>query len=42
MCLTIPAWADGNVDKDANADKIKGFLQKAEAAATTNEDKARN
>ncbi|HNP23724.1 MAG TPA: hypothetical protein PKM63_18790 [Panacibacter sp.] len=40
MCLTIPAWADGNVDKDANADKIKGFCAKAEAAATTNEDKA--
>lgn len=40
MCLTIPAWTDANMDKDANADKIKGFCAKAEAVATTNEDKA--
>lgn len=40
MCLTIPAWTDANVDKDANSDKVKGLCAKAEAVAATDQDKA--
>ncbi|HSZ84628.1 MAG TPA: hypothetical protein VK787_01285 [Puia sp.] len=31
LALTIPAWADQKLDKDANAEKIKALCDKAEA-----------
>jgi hypothetical protein len=31
LSLTIPAWTDQKIDKDANAEKIKVFCDKAEA-----------
>ena len=40
LSLTIPAWADQGLDKDANSDKIKGFADKAEAMAPDNAAKA--
>lgn len=40
LALTIPAWMDANLDKDANSEKIKSFCDKAEAVAGDNSDKA--
>ncbi len=40
LSLTIPAWADPNVDKDANSEKIKSFCDKADALTGDNADKA--
>ena len=40
LSLTIPAWADQALDKDANSEKIKGFANKAEAVAPDNAAKA--
>jgi hypothetical protein len=40
IALLTPAWADVNVDKDANATKIKSMLDKADALAKDNTDKA--
>ncbi len=31
LALTIPAWTDQKLDKDANSEKIKAFCDKAEA-----------
>lgn len=36
LSLVLPAWSDANIDKDANAEKIKSFCDKAEATATDN------
>ncbi|MBS1729655.1 MAG: hypothetical protein JSS67_02640 [Bacteroidetes bacterium] len=40
LALTTPAWYDTQIDKDANAQKILAFCDKADALATANEDKA--
>ncbi len=40
LALTTPAWSDVNIDKDENAQKIIALCDKADALATTNEDKA--
>jgi hypothetical protein len=40
LALSTMGWLDQNVDKDANAEKIKSFCDKAEALATDNADKS--
>ena len=40
IALLSPAWADTRVDKDANAQKVKSVVDKAEALTKDNKDKA--
>jgi len=40
IALLTPAWADTRVDKDANAQKVKSVVDKAEALTKDNKDKA--
>jgi hypothetical protein len=40
LALSTMGWVDQNVDKDANAEKIKSFCDKAEALTTDNADKS--
>lgn len=40
LALTIPAWTDTKVDKDANSERIKALCDKAESLTTENADKA--
>lgn len=40
IALLTPAWTDTKVDKDANAQKIKALLDKAEPLTKDNKDKA--
>jgi hypothetical protein len=40
LALTIPAWTDAKVDKDANSERIKALCDKADALTTDNADKA--
>lgn len=40
IALLTPAWTDANVDKDANAQKIKSLLDKADPLTKDNKDKA--
>lgn len=40
LCLTFPGWNDANVDKDANAERIRELCAKAEAVSTDNTGKA--
>jgi hypothetical protein len=40
LALSSAAWRDNNLDKDANADKIKSYCDKAEANTTLPADKA--
>jgi len=37
LALSIPGWSDMNMDKDANAAKIKAFCDKAEALQKNSE-----
>ena len=40
LALSTMGWVDQNVDKDANAEKIKSFCDKADALTTDNADKS--
>jgi hypothetical protein len=40
LALSTMGWVDQNVDKDANAEKIKSYCDKAEALTTDNADKS--
>lgn len=40
IALLTPAWSDANVDKDANAARIKSLLDKADPLTKDNKDKA--
>jgi|SRR4030095_223165 hypothetical protein len=40
LALTTPGWTDKNVDKDANAERIKALCDKADALAKDNADKS--
>ena len=40
LALTTAGWADPNLDKDANAEKVKSLCDKAEALTTDDSDKA--
>jgi hypothetical protein len=40
IALLTPAWGDAKVDKDANAQKVKSVVDKADALAKDNKDKA--
>jgi hypothetical protein len=40
LALTTAGWSDANLDKDANADKVKSLCDKADALTTDNNDKA--
>jgi tetratricopeptide (TPR) repeat protein len=40
LALTTAGWQDANLDKDANAEKVKSLCDKAEALTTDNSDKA--
>ncbi|HEY6976627.1 MAG TPA: hypothetical protein VH396_10085, partial [Chitinophagaceae bacterium] len=40
LALTTAAWSDANLDKDANAEKVKSLCDKAEALTTDNNDKS--
>lgn len=40
LSLSIAGWADPNLDKDQNADKIKSLCEKAESLTTVPADKA--
>lgn len=40
LSLTTAGWTDANLDKDANAEKVKAICDKADAIATENSDKA--
>lgn len=40
LALTMAGWADEKVDKDANAERVKAFCDKADALAKDNADKA--
>lgn len=40
LALLTPAWTDTKVDKDANAEKVKAVVSKAEALAKDNKDKS--
>ncbi len=40
IALLSPAWTDTKVDKDANAQKVKSLLDKAEPLTKDNKDKA--
>ena len=40
IALLTPAWADTRVDKDANAQKVKSVVDKAEPLTKDNKDKA--
>jgi tetratricopeptide (TPR) repeat protein len=40
LALTTAGWADPNLDKDANAEKVKSLCDKAEALTTVDSDKA--
>src|ERR1700688_1255569 len=37
LALSIPAWADPNIDKDANSTRINSLCDKAEALDTNSE-----
>jgi hypothetical protein len=40
LALSTAGWSDNNLDKDANAERIKSLCDKAEALTTDNADKA--
>src|SRR6476620_1460178 len=40
LALTTAGWSDANLDKDANAEKVKSLCDKAEALTTDNGDKS--
>lgn len=40
LALTIPAWTDTKMDKDANSERIKALCDKADALTTENSDKS--
>ena len=40
LALTIPAWADTKMDKDANSERIKALCDKADALTNENSDKS--
>lgn len=40
IALLTPGWTDAKIDKDANAQKIKSLLDKADPLANDNSDKA--
>ena len=40
IALITPAWSDPKIDKDANAQKVKSLIDKADALAKDNKDKA--
>jgi hypothetical protein len=40
LALLTPGWSDNNVDKDANAEKIKSLIDKADALAKDNKDRS--
>lgn len=40
LALTTPGWTDKNLDKDANAERIKALCDKADVLAKDNADKA--
>lgn len=40
IALLTPGWSDNNIDKDANAQKVKDLLDKADPLTKDNKDKA--
>src|SRR5215475_2797810 len=40
LALTMPGWTDTKLDKDANAERIKGLCDKADALAQDNSGKS--